>query len=101
MKKNIFLMAIMALLAGAAGAQVHVRPHITKDGAFVQGYERTAPNNTKMDNYSNQGNTNPYTGQQGTVNPYAPSQQPGYKPPQSNYGQQQCGTLPNGQYVCR
>lgn len=79
-------------------AQVYVKPHVTKDGTYVQGYERTAPNSTKMDNYSTQGNSNPYTGQAGTVNPYQQPQQI-YQPQQPR--QQQCGTLPNGQYVCR
>lgn len=90
----------MAFFAVTASAQVYVRPHVTKDGTYVQGYERTAPNNTNTDNYSTRGNTNPYTGQAGTVEPNygqsAPSQNNSY------YGQQQqCGTNKNGQYVCR
>ena len=36
-------------------------------GAYVQGYNRTLPNNTNTDNYSTYGNSNPYTGSIGTV----------------------------------
>ncbi|MBI2725424.1 MAG: hypothetical protein HYX42_04160 [Polaromonas sp.] len=91
--------AIVALFcAGSAMAQVYVKPHVTKDGTFVDGHVRTAPNNTNLDNYSTKGNSNPYTGQQGTVQPnYFP--QPTYQPPQPR--QQQCGYTAAGQYVCR
>jgi hypothetical protein len=36
------------------------------DGTTVQGYNHTTPNSTNWDNYSTQGNTNPYTGTTGT-----------------------------------
>lgn len=38
---------------------------------YVQGYTRSSPNNTTLDNYSTRGNSNPYSGQAGTVNPYS------------------------------
>lgn len=59
-----------ALLSASAWAQVYVKPHVTKDGTVVDGYFKTAPNDTKMDNYSTKGNVNPYTGKAGTVDPY-------------------------------
>ncbi len=71
--KSIVLLTALTLCAGLASAQVYVKPHVTRDGAYVEGYQRTAPNSTKTDNYSSQGNTNPYTGQQGHVDPYAPA----------------------------
>ncbi|WP_235429690.1 hypothetical protein [Paraburkholderia fungorum] len=40
------------------------------DGTEVQGHYQTNPNNTKMDNWSTQGNQNPYTGQWGTKPAY-------------------------------
>lgn len=100
MKKATLIAAI--LFAGSAGAQVYVKPHVTKDGAYVEGYQRTAPNSTKTDNYSTQGNVNPWTGQSGTVNPYTQPQNSYQQQP--SYGQrqqQQCGTDGYGRYVCR
>lgn len=73
-----------------------VRGHVNRDGTYVAPHYRTSPNNTRMDNYSTQGNTNPYTGQQGHVNPYSPpsygtTHQPApsiYAPPQPTYNPQ-------------
>jgi hypothetical protein len=47
-----------------------VNGYIRKDGTYVQPYMRSSPNAYKFDNYSSQGNTNPYTGQRG----YAPNE---------------------------
>ena len=46
-----------------------VQGYINQNGTYVQPYERTAPNNTQMDNYSTRGNQNPYTGAYGTRAP--------------------------------
>jgi hypothetical protein len=83
--KTSFL--LLALLAGTAAAQTYVQPHVRKDGTFVPGHYRSAPDRTPINNYSTQGNYNPYTGQAGTVNPYAA---PAYPPPawQSPYSPQ-------------
>lgn len=78
--KRILVLSGLMLLAGAAGAQQYVQGYTTANGQYVQGYYRTAPNNTRTDNYSSQGNVNPYTGQQGTQNPYAQPQQSSYAP---------------------
>jgi hypothetical protein len=43
-----------------------VKAYIKKNGAPVQTYKRTAPNRTQKDNFSTQGNVNPYTGKKGT-----------------------------------
>ncbi|GAA4406773.1 hypothetical protein GCM10023187_26640 [Nibrella viscosa] len=40
-----------------------------KDGTYVQPYFRTAPNSTNRDNFSTKGNTNPYTGKPGWIEP--------------------------------
>ena len=85
---------MLTLCVAPVFAQTYVGPHTRKDGTYVEGHYRSQPNGTKLDNYSTQGNSNPFTGQQGTVNPY---QQPTYQAPRP----QQCGTLANGQYVCR
>lgn len=71
MKKALIL--ICAVTAGAAIAKdTYVKPHVTKDGTFVDGHYKSGPNSTKIDNYSSNGNTNPYTGEKGTKDPYAP-----------------------------
>lgn len=74
--------ALTLLAASSAMAQSHyVRPHVTKNGTYVEGHHRSNPDSSRQNNYSSQGNYNPYTGQQGNVNPYAPSQMPGYIAP--------------------
>jgi hypothetical protein len=70
--------ALIALLfVGTAIARdVYVRPHVRKDGTYVQGHHRSAPDSNPSNNYSTQGNVNPYTGQPGTVNPHQYQPQP-------------------------
>jgi hypothetical protein len=66
---------ILALsLSSAAFAAKYVSGYTKKDGTYVQGHYKTERNNTKFDNYSTKGNTNPYTGKKGTVDPYAESE---------------------------
>jgi len=52
------------------GGVVHVRSSMTRSGHYIRSYYRTAPNHTKLDNWSTRGNVNPYTGQMGTKNPF-------------------------------
>jgi len=49
-------------------ADQSVRGYIKRDGTYVAPSMRSSPNSYKFDNYSSEGNYNPYTGQ------------PGYKP---------------------
>lgn len=70
---RVALGLVLVALAAPALADTYVNPYTRKDGTYVEGHYRSSPNNTKMDNYSTQGNTNPYTGQRGTVNPYQPA----------------------------
>lgn len=44
-------------------------PHVGADGTFVQGYWKTRNSNTMYDNFSSQGNVNPFTQEVGTVVP--------------------------------
>ncbi len=46
----------------------HVNGYYRSNGTYVHPYERSAPNGTVTDNYSYQGNQNPYTGQVGQNN---------------------------------
>jgi hypothetical protein len=91
---------LAATFAASAWAQTYVKPHVRKDGTYVEGHYRSAPDSSKLNNYSSQGNYNPYTGQNGTVNPYQ-RPQPAFTP-QSNFPRTPvCGIAANGQYVCR
>lgn len=54
------------LLSASPAKDVQVRGYTRKDGTYVAPHVRSAPNKTKNDNYSTQGNVNPYTGQRGT-----------------------------------
>ncbi len=89
---------LIALFAVSAWAQTYVKPHVTKDGTYVEGHMRSAPNNTNTDNYGTKGNTNPYTGQAGTIEPNYGQPTPRQQTP--SYGQQ-CGYTAAGHYVCR
>lgn len=52
------------------GGDTSVRGYTRKDGTYVQPHKQTAPNSSKLDNYSTKGNVNPYTGKEGTVDPF-------------------------------
>jgi hypothetical protein len=59
------LLAAIVLLPSVATADSYVSGYVRRDGTYVQPHMRSEPNNIKFDNYSSQGNFNPYTGQQG------------------------------------
>jgi hypothetical protein len=69
-----FLVACGAVPSGSsyssapitAGGDTWVNGYFKKDGTYVDGYYRSRPNSTNTDNYSTQGNVNPYTGKSGT-----------------------------------
>jgi len=90
MKLLIALVAVSMAMPAYAGS-TYVKGHVRKDGTYVAPHVRTTPNQTKLDNYSTRGNYNPYTGKQGTVDPYKPTQSnpagsPYNKPRKSTYG---------------
>ena len=72
MKLAIAIAASLVVTSAAAARDTYVKPHYRSDGTYVPGHYRTAPNATTLDNYSTSPNYNPYTGQQGKVDPYAP-----------------------------
>ena len=47
----------------------HVEGYIRDDGTYVEPHYRSQPDAYDDNNYSTLGNTNPYTGNSGTVNP--------------------------------
>ena len=63
--KGIIAIALIALSSQAVATEF-VKGYVKKDGTYVAPHVRSSPNNVQWDNYSTKGNTNPYTGQQGT-----------------------------------
>lgn len=88
MKKLALCIAVIAML-GAAAAEaraVRVKGYFRKDGTYVAPHVRSAPNASRLDNYSTKGNVNPYTGKTGTVDPYPTwPGTPIYVPPAPTY----------------
>ena len=75
MKRILVLLALL-LTIFSAFADTYVNGYYKKDGTYVNGYTRSSPNSTNTDNYSTQGNSNPYTGSQGTrAQDYSPQAQ--------------------------
>lgn len=75
MKKTlvtILLSLIMVFgLFSLAEAAVRIKGYFRSSGTFVQPHYRSNPNSSIFDNWSTKGNTNPYTGKSGTVNPFS------------------------------
>ena len=82
--RALLLAGFLALTASSAVAQVSVDGYVRRDGTYVAPHYRSAPNNNIYDNYSTRGNSNPYSGSQGTVNPYSYTPPPTYRAPSYN-----------------
>lgn len=81
MKKVTLAVCCAAIAGGAfAGDDVAVRGYVKRDGTYVAPHMQTAPDATVLNNYSTKDNTNPYTGQAGTVDPYRVQPKPTYEP---------------------
>ena len=78
MKRILVLLALL-LTISSAFADTYVNGYIKKDGTYVNGYTRSSPDSTNWNNYSTQGNSNPYTGNEGT-------RARDYSPEAQNYG---------------
>ena len=65
MKKFIALLTF-CFIGFLSYSQTYVEGYYKSDGTYVNGYYRTSSNNTNHDNYSTQGQVNPYTGAKGT-----------------------------------
>lgn len=74
-KAFLFIVFLFAAANSFAQTSTYVLGYTNSNGTYVQGHYRTAPNTTTLDNYSTQGNYNPYTGNYGTkpVQEYRPS----------------------------
>jgi hypothetical protein len=65
---RIFALTLFALLFTTAptSADTYVHGYTRHDGTYVQPHYRSSPDSTVTNNYSYEGNANPYTGQVGT-----------------------------------
>jgi len=63
---KLIITATLLVVSLSAIADQSVNGYIRQDGTYVQPHERTNPNSIRFDNYSSQGNTNPYTGEHGS-----------------------------------
>jgi len=94
MKKVILALLAAALVAPSLSAQVYVRGYTRSDGTYVAPHYRSSPNSTTLDNYSTRGNLNPYTGQVGTRDPYAPPRSNPYGTYSNPYARPRTTTTP-------
>ena len=83
MRKTL-VATIAAAITTVSVGQTYVPGYIKADGSYVAGHYKSAPNETKLDNYSTKGNSNPFTGKAGTADPYKPST-PTYQMPAPTY----------------
>ena len=68
MKKLFFLIAFLFVTTFSfAQQQVYVNGYTRSNGTYVQGHYRTAPDNTRNNNWTTVGNVNPHTGTSGTL----------------------------------
>lgn len=72
MKHIITIIVLSVVGAVCANAQdYHYRSgYVTRTGTVVGGSYQTNPNSSRYDNWSTQGNQNPFTGQSGYKSPY-------------------------------
>lgn len=54
----------------SSGGSHSVSGYTRSNGTYVAPSHSTNPNGTKLDNWSTRGNSNPYTGKEGTKNPF-------------------------------
>lgn len=66
--KNLFFLIVLFFTTALsfAQSQVWVSGYTRSNGTYVQGHYRTSPDYTRNNNWSTQGNVNPYTGKAGT-----------------------------------
>ena len=69
MKKLLITIAVV-LSFSVSYADQYVNGHFRSNGTYVSPYYRSTPDSNPWNNYSTKGNINPYTGKQGTKNPY-------------------------------
>ncbi len=63
--KALFL-AVLFLFSFSGFADVYVKGHYRSNGSYVKSHYRSSPDSSRNNNWSTQGNTNPYTFKAGT-----------------------------------
>lgn len=84
--RKIIVLLLMLSVGSSVLADQYVRGYYRQNGTYVNGYHRSSPNSTRLDNYSTRGNVNPYTGQRGTRSPYGSSYGNNYNNYNRGYG---------------
>lgn len=65
--RKLGIAIVVLLVSGVALAKgTRVRGHTRKDGSYVAPHHRSSPNGKKSDNWGTKGNSNPYTGKEGS-----------------------------------
>lgn len=91
---KIYALMLLTITSTTAMSDQHVGGYMKRNGTYVAPHYQTAPDRNPYNNYSTQGNTNPYTGQAGTRDPVHVQQQysnpyGGNQPYVNPYGQEQ------------
>jgi hypothetical protein len=85
MKKIILALVVLISFSTLVFADTYVKGYTKKNGTYVEPHYRSSPDSNKFNNYSTEGNVNPYNGNQGRVDPYyTPPPSYEYKPYQYN-----------------
>jgi len=82
----VFSSSLLLMTANSlkpADAQEYVHGYTRSDGTYVAPYYRSAPDGSVTDNYSYQGNSNPFTGEEGTDRYTHDVTSPNYEGPDS------------------
>ena len=76
------LFTVLALsIATSAFADTYVHGYTKQNGTYVEPHYSSSPDSSKFNNYSTEGNVNPYNGKEGHVDPYQYNTPPAYTPP--------------------
>lgn len=94
MKTAILASILLATVSLHAGADNLTRGYVRSDGTYVAPHIKSEPNQFRHDNYSAQGNRNPYTGQQGSQR-HEYTSPPAYN---KNYGNPNYGSQGRSKY---
>ncbi len=82
---RMFIVVLMLLVPALCFAG-QVKGYTRSDGTYVSSYQRSSPNSTVTDNWSYEGNSNPFTGSEGH-NHYRQSPSSEYYDPFSSLNQ--------------
>lgn len=63
--KKLSITTLLFIICASLSFANYVKPYSKKNGRMVNGYNKSKPNKTVIDNHSYKGNLNPHTGQKG------------------------------------